>query len=129
MNPTLATGVVIVTFALLFYSIAVIAEQRKSVVSTMVLVFLTAGIACDISATLYMIVGSRNIPITVHGIIGYSALLAMLVDTMLIWGHWQRNREKRPVPRGVHLYTRIAYGWWVIAFVAGGIIAAIGIKT
>lgn len=127
MNPTLITGVVIVTFALLFYSVAVIAEQRKSVVSSVVLVFLTAGIACDITATLYMIVGSRNIPITVHGVIGYSALLAMLVDTMLIWGHWRRNRGVRPVPHGIHLYTRIAYGWWVVAYIAGGIIAATGI--
>lgn len=127
MNPTLITGVVIVTFALLFYSVAVIAEQRKSVVSSVVLVFLTAGIACDITATLYMIVGSRNIPITVHGVIGYSALLAMLVDTVLIWGHWRRNRGGRLVPRGIHWYTRIAYGWWVVAYIAGGIIAAAGI--
>jgi hypothetical protein len=123
------TGVVIVTFALVFYSIAVIAEQRKSVVSRVVLGFLTAGIACDISSTLCMIVGSRNIPITLHGVIGYSALLAMLIDTILIWGHWRRNSGERPVPRGTHLYTRVAYGWWVIAYIAGGIIAAVGIKT
>ncbi|HMD67279.1 MAG TPA: hypothetical protein VKF42_00275 [Chitinivibrionales bacterium] len=127
MNPTLAIGVVIVTCALIFYSVAVITEQRKSVVSRVVLIFLTAGIACDITATLYMIIGSRNIPITVHGVIGYSALLAMLVDTLLIWGHWRRNRGRRPVPRGIHWYTRIAYGWWVVAYIAGGIIAAVGI--
>jgi hypothetical protein len=123
------TGVVIVSFALVFYSIAVITEQRRSVVSRMVLVFLTAGVTCDITSTLYMIIGSHNIPITVHGVIGYTALLAMLVDTMLIWGHWRKNRSAAPVPRGLHIYTRIAYGWWVVAYIAGGIIASVGLKT
>jgi len=123
------TGVVIVSFALLFYSIAVIAEQRKPIVSKLVLTFLTAGLACDITSTMYMIVGSRNIPITVHGVIGYSALLAMLIETMMIWGHWRKNRNAVKVPRGLHLYTRIAYGWWVVAYIAGGIIASVGLKS
>jgi hypothetical protein len=129
MNPILMTGVVIVSFALVFYAIAVITEQRTSVVSKAVLVFLTAGLACDITSTLYMIIGSHNIPITVHGFIGYSALLAMLIETMMIWGHWRKHRNTQKVPRGLHLYTRIAYGWWVAAYIAGGIIAAVGLKT
>jgi EamA domain-containing membrane protein RarD len=123
------TGVVIVSFALAFYSVAVITEQRKHVVSRVVLAFLTAGLACDVTSTLYMIIGSHNIPITVHGFIGYSALCVMLVETMMIWGHWRKNRSGIKVPRGLHLYTRIAYGWWVIAYIAGGIIASTGLKT
>ena len=122
------TGVVIVSFALVFYSIAIITEQIKSAASKMVLAFLTAGLCCDITSTLYMIVGSHNIPLTVHGVIGYSALLAMLIETLMIWGHWRKNRSAK-VPRGLHLYTRIAYGWWVIAYVAGGIIASVGLKS
>jgi hypothetical protein len=129
VNSTLMTGVVIVSFALVFYSVAVITEQRKHIVSGVVLGFLTAGLGCDFTSTLYMIIGSHNIPITVHGFIGYSALCAMLVETMLIWGHWRKNRSSTKVPRGLHNYTRIAYGWWVIAYIAGGIIASIGIKS
>ena len=32
-----------------------------------------------------MIIGSRNIALTFHGILGYSALGAMLIETVLVW--------------------------------------------
>ena len=123
-----------VTLALLFYSIAVITEQRQGALSKRVLLFLTAGIACDISSTILMIAGSRHIPITLHGFIGYSALIVMLIDTVLIWRLWTGARIRADaagltvataveMPRGLHLYTRLAYGWWVIAYIAGAIIS------
>ncbi len=108
----------VVTFALIFYSVAVIAEQKKSALTKLNLVFLTAGVLFDISSTMLMIFGSTNIPLTVHGVIGYSALLIMLFDAILIWKHWISNRDKA-VPRKIHLYTRIAYCWWVIVYIVG----------
>jgi uncharacterized repeat protein (TIGR03987 family) len=115
-------AIIVVTFALIFYSAGVITEQRKSAVSKWVLLFLTAGVLLDITSTTLMIVGSTNIPITVHGVIGYTALLVMLVDAVLIWRH-RLIRGSIRVPRGLHIYTRVAYSWWVIAYIAGAIIS------
>ena len=67
MNPTLIKAVTVVTFALVFYSIAVITEQRKSSITGFVLTFLTLGVMLDISSTTLMIIGSGKIPITIHG--------------------------------------------------------------
>ena len=122
MNPTLIKAVIVVTFALVFYSIAVLTEQRKYAVSKRVLTFLTAGVAFDISSTVLMIIGSRKIPITIHGFVGYSALLVMLIDTILVWRFWLKNKSTQ-VPRSLNIYTRLAYSWWVIAYIAGAIIA------
>ncbi|MGD1119327.1 MAG: hypothetical protein ABR886_07555 [Dehalococcoidales bacterium] len=116
------SAIVVVTFALIFYSAGVITEQRKAVISRLVLFFLTVGVLLDITSTTLMIISSSNIPLTVHGVIGYSALLAMLIDAILIWRYWLKNGSNR-VTRRLHLYTRIAYGWWVIAYIAGAIIA------
>ena len=124
MNPVIIRAVIIVTFALLFYSIAVVTEQRKYAVSKRVLWFLTAGVLFDIASTVFMIVGSTNIPLTVHGVIGYTALLVMLADAILIWRHWGRNGSGQ-IPRGLHLYTRIAYSWWVIAYIIGAIMSVL----
>ena len=121
MNPTLITGTVIVTAALIAYSMAVITEQRKKAISGFVLLFLTIGISLDITATIFMIVGSHRIPITFHGVLGYTALAAMLIDTVLIWRAHLRTANM--VPKNLHLYTRVAYIWWVIAYFAGGFIA------
>ena len=64
MNPILIKAVIVVTFALVFYSVGVITEQRKVAVSKWVLLFLTAGVLLDITSTTLMIVGSTNIPLT-----------------------------------------------------------------
>jgi hypothetical protein len=62
-------------------------------------------------ATAFMIAGSRNIPIIVHGLLGYFALSAMLVDTVLSWRFWRSDQKHQPVSHGLHLYTRFAYYW------------------
>ena len=126
MNPTLTKAVIVVTFALVFYSIGVITEQRRKALTPLSLGFITAGIVFDISSTTLMIIGSGNIPITVHGFIGYSALAVMLVDTILLWRHW-RKFHTGALPRKLNLYTRLAYAWWVVAYIAGAIIAMMGV--
>ena len=128
MNPTLIRAVIVVTFALAFYSIGVITEQRRKALSRFSLGFVTAGLVLDISSTVLMIIGSGKIPITVHGFIGYSALTVMLIETVLLWRHWRRSHTA-PVPRQLSLYTRIAYGWWVVAYIAGAIIAMMGVGS
>ena len=122
MNSVLIRAVIVVTFALIFYSIGVITEQRKSLITKIVLFFLTAGVIFDISSTALMIIGSSNIPFTVHGMLGYTALTVMLIDIILIWRHWIKAKEE-PVPRGLNIYTRMAFGWWVIAYFAGAAIS------
>lgn len=125
MNSTIIRAVIVVTFALICYSIGVITEQRKSAVSPFVLCFLSAGVLLDVSSTLLMIFGSTNTPLTVHGCIGYSALVVMLVDAVLVWRHWFRD-GRAGISRGLHMYTRIAYGWWVIAYIVGAVMSISG---
>ena len=122
MNPTLVWAIIVVTFAFVFYSIAVISEQRKHYISKRILQFLTVGVLLDISSTTLMIIGSRKIPLTIHGFIGYSALMVMLIDAILMWRFWLKGSGS-DVPRNLNLYTRFAYSWWVIAYIAGAIIA------
>jgi uncharacterized repeat protein (TIGR03987 family) len=117
-------AVIVVTGALIFYSIGVITEQRKKAVTHRVLVFLTGGVVLDISATTLMILGSTNYPFTVHGFLGYIALLLMLIDAVLIWRHRFQNGQSA-ISKKLNLYTRFAYGWWVIAYIVGAIMNAI----
>jgi len=122
LNSLIIIAVIVVTFALIFYSVAVITEQKKSAVTKWILLFLTGGVLLDISSTALMIAGSTNVPLTFHGIIGYTALSGMLVDAILIWRHWVKNASSK-IPRGLHLYTRVAYGWWVAVYIIGTIIS------
>ena len=123
MNTLLMIGTRIVILALLFYSVAIITEQVKHKISNFVLFFLTTGIILDIVATAFMITGSSNTPFTLHGIMGYSSLAAMLIDTFLLWKFRLNNGKDKEVSKEIHQYSRYAFIWWVLAFITGSILA------
>lgn len=124
MNLLLIIGTIIVVFALISYSVGIFIEQKTHLIVKNVLIFMTLGIILDISATTFMIAGSSNSPFSLHGILGYSSLLAMLIDVLLIWKfHLKKPGQK--VSKGLHLYSKLAYLWWVLAFITGGLMAAL----
>lgn len=124
MNLYLIIGTIVVVFALISYSVGIFIEQKTHLIIKNVLIFMTLGIILDITATTFMIAGSSNSPFSLHGILGYSSLLAMLIDVLLIWKfHLQKPGQK--VSKGLHLYSKLAYIWWVLAFITGGMMAAL----
>jgi len=115
----------VVTFALISYSIAIITEQRKKVVINRVLFFLSMGVILDISATTMMIIASENSPFSLHGILGYSSLTLMLTDAVLLWRFRIINGPETKVKKGLHIYSRIAYLLWVMAYITGSLLVAL----
>lgn len=124
MNSLVLTGTTFVFFALSSYSIFIYNEQRKKQVVKKVLIFLTLGILLDITATTFMILGSSKGLLTFHGVLGYSSLLGMLADTIMIWRLRVKSGLKADIPHWLHLYSRYAYIWWVLAFITGGLLVA-----
>ncbi len=123
MNTLSIIGASVVTLALVSYSIAILTEQFKKKIIPRVMIFISLGVLLDISATLFMIFGSRNSPFTVHGFIGYSALLIMSIDLWMLWRLYLGNGIRAEVPGFLHQYSRYAYIWWVIAYITGSLIA------
>jgi hypothetical protein len=124
MSTLLRIGTTIVIFALAAYSVAIFTEQRKKIISKTVLIFITLGVILDITATVFMILGSSKGAFTLHGFIGYSSLLGMSIDAILIWRQKSKNGINSAVPKGLHIYSRYAYIWWVMAFITGGLLVA-----
>ena len=129
MKPIVIIGTVIVHLALLSYGAGIVIEQVKHRVTRSVLLFLGLGLLFDIVATVCMILGSGRGFITTHGLLGYSCLLIMAVDSVLVFMHYFRNGEQY-VPRSLHLFSRYAYTWWVVgAYITGGLIAYMRVST
>ena len=117
MPPILLAGIIIVNLALLAYTIGIISEQRSHRVRRGTLNWLRLGVILDITATVCMIVGSSR-GLTAHALLGFSSLAAMLVETLLAWRHRNAHGDDL-VPGGLHTYSRIAYGWWLVAYITG----------
>lgn len=120
MKPIVLAAVVIITLALVFYSVATGALQRSQRITNVVALFLTLGVTFDLAATLCMVVAAGYVRPTVHGALGITALLGMLVEVTMAWQHRLRFGPEIPVSSGKRLYALIAYAYWVIAFVSGG---------
>jgi hypothetical protein len=125
MNPELLWGTRIVVLTLIAYSIGFFIEQKTRLVRSPALSFLTLGLMLDIAATVLMIVGSARSPFSMHGVLGYSALFAMLLATVLLWRNRSASRPDAEVPSRLHLYLKYAYAWWIFTFVVGGLLAVL----
>ena len=125
MKPILQAGMTIVILALTSYSIAIFTVQRIRVATKRVLIFITLGVALDITAAVCMILGSDRTwnEITVHAALGYSSLTGMLLDMIFIWRHRLMAGENS-IANWLHQYSRYAYIWWVLAFITGGMLVA-----
>jgi hypothetical protein len=125
MNPLLLTGTALVFIALVCYTLSIRLERKQQLISVQLLRTFSTGLFFDISATSCMIAGSSNSPFTIHGFIGYSALLLMCIDFILLWRLLKKNGVNTSIPNSLHRYTLLAYCWWIAAFISGGIIAGI----
>jgi uncharacterized membrane protein len=112
-------SVACVTVALALYTAGTFKEQRARRATPGARGFLAAGVCMDVVATALMILATERRGITLHGVLGYSALAAMALDTWLLWRHGRRRGDE-PVPPRLHLFSRAAYLYWVAAFITGG---------
>jgi hypothetical protein len=125
MKTASIIGSFIVTMAMVFYSIGYTRERRRQLITPGVLSFYTIGLSLDISATIFMIIGSTKGLMTPHGLIGYSSLLGMLTDTIILWRHYLDKGPGENVSRPVHVFSRVTFIWWIIAYITGGLLVAI----
>lgn len=114
MNPIRMAAVSTVTIALILYSIGTVKESRAKRSTTGVRGFLTAGLAFDTVATALMVVATGSFAPSLHGWLGYSALAFMALDVWFMW-----KLAGQAIPSGKHLYARLAYAYWVLAYFAG----------
>lgn len=123
MEPIIIVGIAFVHLALLFYTIFIIKEFKTPRASNSVLFFLTVAVTFDLIATSCMMIGATDTYFTFHGIMGYIGLLLMIIDAVYVWKHKIKNGAEAVFSKGLNLYSKLAYTWWVIAFVTGVIIS------
>ena len=118
MTPLRLAAVTTVTTALVLYTIGAWQELRARRATLGVCGTFAAGVAFDVAATVLMILATQRGGLTVHGLLGYSALAGMSTDTFLVWRHRLRAGTA-PLGRRLHVYSCIAYVYWVVAYFTG----------
>ena len=123
MPGVILAGVIFVILALIFYTLFIYNEHKQQKATKAVLTFITIAILLDISATSCMMIGTTGTYFTFHGIVGYLGLLLMIVDAALLWKHKIEKGADVLFSKGLNLYSKIAYAFWLVAFSTGVLIA------
>ncbi len=122
MNPLAIIGAFVITLSFLAYGIGSISLVRFKMIGRIVLVFLTMGIIFDVTAITLMAIGSTGEPYTLHSLVGAMAFLVMLVNTVWCWSVFIRRGIDSKARNKHIIYTKAAYLFWVLAYLAGSII-------
>lgn len=105
---------IIITFALIFYSIGVWSERFQGKLKAWHLVFFWLGLVCDTWGTGLMIDLAGGLTADVHGITGMLAIVLMLVHA--IWATIVLARKDQHWINNFHKFSIIVWLIWLVPY-------------
>ena len=114
----LASAIVLITGALVFYSVGVWGEKIKGRLSPLWLVFLWMGFVCDTAGTAVMgRIAGNTFELSFHGITGLLAILLMAAHAT--WATIVLVRKNERAILGFHRFSIVVWLVWLIPYLSG----------
>jgi uncharacterized repeat protein (TIGR03987 family) len=113
MNP-LAT--IIITIALLFYSIGVWAERIQGRLKPWHLVFFFLGLICDTWGTGLMLDFAGGLTFDIHGVTGVIAIVLMAIHAL--WALVVLLRKEEKAIQNFHRFSVAVWVIWLIPYIS-----------
>jgi len=121
----IVVGVIFIHIALVLYSIFIYKETKYKRATNGVVGFITAAVIFDISATICMMIGTVENWVTLHGVLGYTALAVMVTDAVFIWKHRNKHGTEIPFSDTLNRNSKLGFILWLIAFGTGELLAVL----
>ncbi len=117
MPTNMIAGTVLITLALVFYSIGVWAERIAGRLKGWHLVFFWLGLACDTAGTGIMMEYAGGLTADVHGVTGVLAILLMVVHA--IWATVVLVRKDERAIVNFHKFSIVVWAIWLVPYFSG----------
>jgi len=117
MSSSILGASIIITLALVFYSIGVWAERLAGRLKRWHLACFWLGLACDSVGTGIMFEVAERIGADVHSITGIAAILLMFIHA--VWASlvlWRKNEEAITT---FHRYSVAVWTIWLVPYLTG----------
>ncbi len=125
MSSTLGIATVLITLALVFYTIGVWAERLARYLKPWHLVFFWLGLACDTGGTYAMELISGRITWTSwHTITGMLAIALMAIHT--VWATVVVVRNDDRARQVFHRYSLAVWIFWLVPYLGGMVAGMMG---
>jgi uncharacterized repeat protein (TIGR03987 family) len=109
-----AASSIIISLALLFYSIGVWAERIQGKLKWWHLVFFCAGLVCDTWGTGLMFDMSEGMTFDVHGVTGLIAIILMFVHA--VWAAVVLYRKDERMIDNFHKFSVAVWVVWLVPY-------------
>jgi uncharacterized repeat protein (TIGR03987 family) len=117
MTSTLLASLVLITLALVFYSIGVWGERLSGRLKSWHLVFFWLGLMCDTAGTGIMFEMANAQPFSVHGFTGILAIVLMLIHA--VWATVVLARRDEHAIVNFHKFSILVWLIWLIPYFNG----------
>ena len=107
---------IVITLALVFYSIGVWSERIQGRLKPWHLVFFWFGLICDTGGTGMMLEMAGGLTFDIHGITGVVAIMLMLIHA--IWATIALIRKDERVLTNFHKFSVIVWVIWLIPYLS-----------
>ena len=112
----LTFGMVIISLALVFYSIGVWSERFSGTLKTWHLVFFWMGIVCDTWGTGLMFEMAGRLTLDIHGLTGLTAIILMLIHA--IWATIVLIKKDETLIRDFHKFSVVVWIIWLVPYLS-----------
>jgi uncharacterized repeat protein (TIGR03987 family) len=120
MPGTATVPMIIISLALLFYSIGVWSERIQGKLKAWHLAFFWLGLVCDTWGTGLMIEMAGGLTFEFHGVTGVIAILLRMVHA--VWATVVLIRRNEKAIRNFHKFSVIVWFIWLIPYLSPMII-------
>lgn len=115
MGPA-SVPMIVISLALVFYSIGVWSERLKGRLKPWHLAFFWSGLVCDTWGTGLMIDMAGGLTADIHGITGVTAILLMLVHA--VWATVVLVKRDETAIRNFHKFSLVVWLVWLVPYLS-----------
>ena len=117
MNSDILAASIIITLALVFYSIGVWAERLAGRLKAWHLACFWVGLACDTTGTAIMFEVAETVGADIHSVTGIAAILLMVIHAA--WASVVLWRKNERAVTTFHRYSVIVWTIWLVPYFTG----------
>jgi hypothetical protein len=116
MPILVACGALLATCALILYAVGILMMVFTGKVRRRNVMMQTIAVICDAAGTICMIFQAGNIiPADLHGWLGYTALMLMVIDLVFVYRHRKDGLANAPI----RIYALCALVYWIVSYSQG----------
>lgn len=117
MTSIMILSTILITLALIFYTIGVWSERLAGRLKSWHLIFFWGGLVFDTAGTAIMMESAGGIGFDIHGVTGVLAIVLMVIHA--VWATLVLIRKNERAINNFHRFSVVVWAIWLVPYFSG----------